>query len=498
MENLHTTVFRDPIHGDIFLDHLQAAIIDTTLFQRLRYIRQNGLLHLVFPGAVHTRFAHSIGTMHVAHRVFKKIFQDIPISNKHYGEIKYIEAVFKAAALLHDIGHCAFSHSIENANINNKPFFLPIPDLAKKWSKEINKSDDTSPILPQSFPVSEQTKHEDIGLLMIQVLFSGYYQNVFDICKKKLHTNPKDFASDITALLTTNESLKPSKHFADCAVKVTSKISKANNIPDEKRVDDLLTILHILISGTLDVDRLDYLIRDSHHIGTPYGICDIETLINGLCLRVSDGDNQENHIVLALWSRATRALDDLLWSRYQLFSQILNCKTNVMLNAIVSDALSEAIGSCGFRLKQPKKFVDFLQFTDDHVMSSVIDTCLRESDQNNPAHRALVHRELPIYLGKIDLTGNEEKDTTTVNEHIVNLSEKMKINQSEIHTWRTESSLIKGGGMPHVIVREQKGNEYIYNLKSPGEPNIYQVFSWTEDKRLPAKIESYHFFINRQ
>src|SRR5262245_22950841 len=69
-------VIRGAVHLDIQLGPVEPAIIDTPLFQRLRYIRQTGLLHFVFPGAVHTRFSHSIGTMHVSRRVFSRLFDE--------------------------------------------------------------------------------------------------------------------------------------------------------------------------------------------------------------------------------------------------------------------------------------------------------------------------------------------------------------------------------------------------------------------------------------
>jgi HD superfamily phosphohydrolase len=68
---------RDPIHGDIAISALEAAVIDTRVFQRLRYLRQDGLLHFIFPGAVHTRFAHSIGTMAVAERVLSHLLAPV-------------------------------------------------------------------------------------------------------------------------------------------------------------------------------------------------------------------------------------------------------------------------------------------------------------------------------------------------------------------------------------------------------------------------------------
>ena len=94
---------RDPIYGYITLDDESLKIVDNPFFQRLRYIKQNGLAYLVFPSATHTRFEHSLGTYHVASLMVKKV------------KAKIDEELIKKVALLHDIGHMPFSHTFEQA-----------------------------------------------------------------------------------------------------------------------------------------------------------------------------------------------------------------------------------------------------------------------------------------------------------------------------------------------------------------------------------------------
>ena len=89
---------RDPIHGLIRLTDQEISIIDTPPFQRLRRIKQLALANLVYPGALHTRFEHSLGTLHTAARIMDTF------------EIKEHVEVVRLAALLHDIGHGPFSH----------------------------------------------------------------------------------------------------------------------------------------------------------------------------------------------------------------------------------------------------------------------------------------------------------------------------------------------------------------------------------------------------
>lgn len=98
------TVVRDPVHGNITLSPLEERIVDSEEFQRLRRIKQLALTCLVYPGAVHTRFEHSLGTMHLA----SSICDVLGIAGDEKERIR-------VKALLHDIGHVAFSHESEQA-----------------------------------------------------------------------------------------------------------------------------------------------------------------------------------------------------------------------------------------------------------------------------------------------------------------------------------------------------------------------------------------------
>ncbi|MFC1755628.1 HD domain-containing protein, partial [Thermoproteota archaeon] len=97
---------RDPIHGYIYIGEDEKEIIDNSIFQRLRRIRQLSGAHLTYPGAQHTRFDHSIGAMHLAKLAAKRLSSIIDIKPQYIDEIKI-------AALLHDVGHGPFSHLFE-------------------------------------------------------------------------------------------------------------------------------------------------------------------------------------------------------------------------------------------------------------------------------------------------------------------------------------------------------------------------------------------------
>jgi uncharacterized protein len=122
--------FRDPLHLQIRFDprdgnppgaevgqqvSILQRINDAPEFQRLRFIRQNGLANLVFHGAEHSRFAHSLGVMHVARTMYERISR-----NMSEAEDTEIKLLVQIAALVHDVGHGPFSHSLEEILKENK------------------------------------------------------------------------------------------------------------------------------------------------------------------------------------------------------------------------------------------------------------------------------------------------------------------------------------------------------------------------------------------
>jgi HD superfamily phosphohydrolase len=108
-------VIRDPVHGDVHLSAEEMRILDTPEMQRLRGVKQLGTAYLVFPGAVHTRFDHSIGSLHMAQAVIDAVnrnFQLDPAGSVAVGDEE--ARVVRIAALVHDVTHVPFGHSIED------------------------------------------------------------------------------------------------------------------------------------------------------------------------------------------------------------------------------------------------------------------------------------------------------------------------------------------------------------------------------------------------
>jgi HD superfamily phosphohydrolase len=114
---------RDPIHVFITLDSFERKVLDSRPFQRLRHITQLALTYLLYPGATHKRFEHSLGVMELASRVFDVVTATNAIADdvrplipeaQIPDELRYWRRVLRMAALCHDIGHLPFSHAAED------------------------------------------------------------------------------------------------------------------------------------------------------------------------------------------------------------------------------------------------------------------------------------------------------------------------------------------------------------------------------------------------
>jgi hypothetical protein len=199
---------RDPIHGDIKIKDYIVDLLETPEVQRLYNIKQLGFAHLVFPGAHHTRLEHSLGTYKIASLISEVL---------GLGEEE--KKVVACAALLHDIGHGPFSHTLEY-------------------------------ILSERFDVD----HIDLT----EKLILGEYV-IFDPDEKEIIGSP-----------TVNEVLNKKRICEEEVVEVV-----------RGEAGDGCYLSQILNSA-IDADQLDYLIRDAYYTGVAYGMIDIERLLQTL------------------------------------------------------------------------------------------------------------------------------------------------------------------------------------------------------------------------
>ena len=252
---------RDIVYGFVTLNEQECAIIDHPVFQRLRRIKQLSLTDMVYPGANHTRFEHSIGVLQMASDMFDSIIDKRQAFLETHlfldeSTIKVYRQRVRFAALLHDVGHAPFSHSAE----------------------------DLMPLLPKAHPryiegKAERYSHEDYSIEIIKTVFRDIIER-HDLIK----------AEDVTVLLG-DRTVRP---------KAASLIWKD------------------LISGQLDADRADYLLRDSKHLGVNYGLYDRDRLVK--CMTI--GELETGSPVLAIEEKGWHLAESLVIARYQMFSQV--------------------------------------------------------------------------------------------------------------------------------------------------------------------------------
>lgn len=254
-------VFRDPIYGDIVLtlpeDAVLFALMETASFQRLRRIRQLGVAQLAFHGAEHSRFSHSMGTMHLMTITLDHL---IRISGPDGKALAKYRQLGRIAALLHDIGHGPFSHHFE-----------------------------------QIVPPRHAQRHEQWSMRIIT--------DNTDVTRvlKKYKISPQAVADIVNHTFTKCPALQE------------------------------------LLSGHFDVDRMDYLLRDSHATGVKYGIFDWERLLRSL-VTYKKGKN----LHLACTQKGLRALEELLLARYFMYQQVYLHKTVLAAEYLLKAILRRA------------------------------------------------------------------------------------------------------------------------------------------------------------
>jgi HD superfamily phosphohydrolase len=252
---------RDPIHGAITLSKDELLVVDSRPLQRLRRIKQLGFGEFAFPGATHNRFSHSLGAMFLAGVAFDKIFAHFSFSSEEAK--KRLRKTVRLGALLHDVGHGPLSHASEKA--------MPL-------AKELNIT---------GLPTSEKrASHEHYTL---KIIVDG------------------PLRQPIIESGVSPESV---------AALISSEISpKGNELEDAGC--DFRPLLSQLVSSEMDVDRMDYLLRDSYYAGVTYGRYDLSWLLSNLTFHQDD-----QKLYLALHRRALHAFEDFLLSRYHMYLMV--------------------------------------------------------------------------------------------------------------------------------------------------------------------------------
>lgn len=255
---MHFEILRDPVWNNIRVDELTLDLVDTDVFQRLRYVRQLGWTYLVYPGATHTRFEHALGTHHLSRRTLALLCEAEDATSISDDE----QAVVRSAALLHDVGHYPFSHALEEIGALH---------------------------------------HEDVARPLIT-------------------------EGAVARLLR-------SRLGDDAPVRVFELIRGQSK-----------SALQGLISGSLDLDKVEYLKRDAFMCGVPYGEIDVDRLTNAMVLVEDPATGQ---LALGVQEKALSALESLLFAKYQMYRNVYwhhaVRSATAMYKRLVEDAIQAGV-----------------------------------------------------------------------------------------------------------------------------------------------------------
>ncbi len=324
---------RDPIHVFVHLTLEELKVVNSRPFQRLRQIHQLALTYLVYPGATHRRFEHSLGVMELATRIYdvitnpeavsEEIRQVLPELHDH-DKLRYWRRVLRIAALCHDIGHLPFSHAAE---------------------KEL---------LPEGWD------HERLSRALIQ--------------------SPE--------MVEIWNGMTPPLRSED-VVKIALGPKKAKDL----KFTVWQTILsEIIVGDALGADRMDYLLRDSHHAGVAYGRFDHYRLVDTLRLLPSRYEGAGEHLgepALGVEGGGLQSAEALLLARYLMYSQVYFHPVRRIYDIHLKDFLLEWLPGGRF----PTDVSEHLRLTDNEVSSAIYAAAF---DAGRPGHlhaRRLVCRE---------------------------------------------------------------------------------------------------------
>jgi HD superfamily phosphohydrolase len=298
--------FPDPLYGRIRATKFERYIIDLPEFQRLKRIKQLGVAHVIFPGAIHTRFEHCMGTMHVADLIFQRF------EHKFDKKFDFYRQQLRLAGLLHDIGHSPFSHTFEIA---------------------LSRMDNT---------VGFQYKKHEFNTKAIISNF-GRRKDIAKLIKKlKISTKPLEYFKKIG--------------------KISTGDSRGLN-RDER-------FLASIISSDIDADRLDYLLRDSLHTGINFIGFNLNQLLESISIHPKKyrlligkaGEYKTFH------ERSAIAIGEaILISRYHHYLYLVNHRKNISANLMFVKAFINSVDNFRKKDYKNKKYElnDFFKKKDD-------------------------------------------------------------------------------------------------------------------------------------
>jgi HD superfamily phosphohydrolase len=321
MPDLVTCEIRCPIHGFIGLNEWENRIIDHPAFQRLRRIRQLAWTDYVYPSAMHTRFEHSLGVMHVASLLYDSIVStSSPVLKQVYGYndlgLTRDRQKVRLAALLHDVGHSPFSHGSEE--------LFPEKPAAEAEASDVSGK-------PKHF------RHEDYSVALVRDVFRSAIDD--DEWNRR---NYGITADEVAAIIEGNPMAGPALFWRD------------------------------LLSGQLDADRMDYLLRDSHHIGVNYGRYDLHRLVS-TARAFGEAPRDLKAPRIGISTGGWHAAEALILARYSMHKQVYFHKTRVAYDIHLRYAMQSVLPHGRYPNPTHEGLVDYLKWDDWRVLGMLGD-----------------------------------------------------------------------------------------------------------------------------
>jgi HD superfamily phosphohydrolase len=333
-----THEIRDPIHTFIRLDSDEREAVDSRPLQRLRHIQQLGMSHLVYPGATHKRFEHSLGVMELAGRVFDVITDWEHVCHESVRQImpsadqrRYWRRVLRMAALFHDVGHLPFSHAAERE-------LLPDGWNHERLTAEVIRSEALNQLWEKMTP----------PLRWLDIV--------------KLAVGPKRCES----------------------------YARAGALPDEAAsFTDWQTILaEVIVGDAFGVDRMDYLLRDSCHAGVAYGRFDHYRLVDTLRILPKEHEGSQEP-ALGVEEGGLHSAEALLLARYFMYTQVYFHPVRKIYDVHLKDFLTAWLPKGRF----PTTLDGHLSHTDNEVMEAILKAAIHGAHPGPDAARRIVERD---------------------------------------------------------------------------------------------------------
>ncbi len=457
------TEIADVLYGRIKLNDIEECIISHQYFQRLRRTKHLGFLNLIFPSANHTRFEHSLGVMHLAQDFLEAILNNTDLIANRYdtedafpelkkrckyakGHLKKLNnkkarakliCVVRLCALLHDIGHGPFSHAFEYAT--------------PTW-KQIKKDNISSlkQLQPPEAKDDARIKHEQYSVAIVDHLLKDPL--IYNCLNKQLR-NKEMFYNFYKYVISSGE-------FSDFDL---ARLCEVEKLPE-----GTAAILKSILSGIIDVDRMDFLYRDSHHAGVKYGIFDIERLKSSLVI----WSETTNRIRLAIRSGGLSSLEHYLFCLYQMYLQIYLHKTENAANAMliyIQTELEKSDGWKQFRKDYLYNLRKYCELDDAAYVEHLKKLCAQNSRLKDVFEALFYKRQ----LWERQLEVNPTKDVIPFESIKIALKKRQIVFQD----YECGRELLKGlsfgkkeGDALAVLTREYKiGDPLLSNLRETSE-----------------------------